>query len=119
VVKLPPALLPTGSTQAIQIVPKPNIAILDSTVAKSVADKPTDRRVVQIAAFADIEGARAHRLKLQSLDLLQDAQIDIVTVDLGAHGLFHRVVATPGSSSADALCSSLKMRGIECFTITP
>jgi hypothetical protein len=78
-----------------------------------------DGRLVQIAAFADIEGAKAYRLKLQAMDILQDARIDVVSVDLGRHGLFHRVVAKPGSTSADALCMALKTRGIECFAIAP
>jgi hypothetical protein len=119
IVKLPPTLSPLATTQPSQVAPMPDSPKPDSDLPKSTVKKPADGRVVQIAAFADIEGARAHRLKLQSLDLLQDAQIDIVSVDLGAHGLFHRVVATPRSSTADALCSGLEKRGIECFTIAP
>jgi hypothetical protein len=56
---------------------------------------------------------------LQAMDILQAARIDVISVDLGRHGLFHRVVAKPGAGSADALCLALKTRGIECLTIAP
>ncbi|MDP2787759.1 MAG: SPOR domain-containing protein [Pseudomonadota bacterium] len=108
VVTLPPApALTVAKTQA------------DPSPAPAAVDKPSDGRLVQIAAFADIEGARAYRQKLLSMPLLIDAQIDIVTVDLGRHGLFHRVVAKPGKSGADTMCSALKTQGIECITIAP
>jgi cell division septation protein DedD len=83
------------------------------------AVKPTDGRLVQIAAFADIEAARSYRQKLLSMPLLIKAQIDIVSVDLGRHGQFHRVVANPTESSAEALCNGLKTQGIDCLTISP
>jgi len=103
----PPVAPPKPESGAIKPLEKPAVPLA------------TDSRLVQIAAFADIEGARAYRLKLQAMDVLKDARIDIVSVDLGRHGLFHRVVANPGSTTADALCKALKTQGIECFTIAP
>jgi len=53
------------------------------------------------------------------MELLKDSQINIVSVDLGKYGKFHRVVATPGAIGAEALCSGLKKQGMECLVITP
>ncbi len=83
------------------------------------APKPTDGRLVQLGAYANIEAAQAYRRKLRGLALMETTRIDIVTVDLGNFGYFHRVVATPFETSAEALCASLKARGTECFTIEP
>ena len=87
--------------------------------APVVAGKSSDGRLVQIAAFADIAGAKAYQNKLQLMELLKDSQINIVSVDLGKYGKFHRVVATPGAIGAEALCSGLKKQGMECLVITP
>jgi len=82
-------------------------------------NKSSDGRLVQLGAFASLDAAKAYRQKLLGLGLLQDARIDIVTVDLGKHGVFNRVLATPVANTADALCMALKARGIQCFTIAP
>jgi cell division septation protein DedD len=104
-----PAVIPPAAPIA-----KPTFT--SSAQAKPIPRKSPDGRLVQLGAFANIESAREYRNKLLSLGLMQDDQIAIVTVDLGAHGLFHRVVATP-TTTADELCSALKARGTECFTI--
>jgi hypothetical protein len=101
------------------VIPPKDEPVAEKSPEKMLVRAAGDGRLVQIAAFADIEGAKAYRLKLQAMDILQDARIDVVSVDLGRHGLFHRVVAKPGSTSADALCMALKTRGIECFAIAP
>ncbi|OYY95326.1 MAG: hypothetical protein B7Y41_02140 [Hydrogenophilales bacterium 28-61-23] len=111
VVPQPLAPTPIAGTPVTTPVPPPP-APLPRTVPK-----PADGRVVQLGAFANIDSAKAYRDKLLSLGLMQAEQIDIVTVDLGRHGLFHRVVATPIGGNAESLCSSLKAQRVECFTI--
>jgi len=90
-----------------------------SAPVKPAVRTPVDGRMVQLGAFAKPEGAQAHRQKLLALDLLDASQIEIVTVNLGARGLYHRVVAKPVATTADALCAALKTRGAECFIIAP
>ncbi len=121
-VPLKPAT-PTPATVAVKPTPPPPA---NTPAAKPTPPpvfkpktKPTDGRLVQLGAFANLEAAQAYRKKLQGLTSMESARIDIVTVDLGNFGYFHRVVATPFETSAEALCASLKARGTECFTIEP
>jgi hypothetical protein len=115
----PVVTLPPVSVASAAIQPKGAEPIAVKQPENSLARVTDDGRLVQIAAFADIEGAQAYRLKLQAMDIMQRARIDVISVDLGRHGMFHRVVAKPSASSADVLCKELKMRGIDCFTIAP
>ena len=119
---LPPAQpvvsLPPVPVTPVLIPPKVE-PVAEKSTEETLASAVGDGRLVQIAAFADIDGAQAYRLKLQAMDILRDARIDVVSVDLGRHGLFHRVVAKPGAANADALCMALKARGIDCLTIAP
>lgn len=113
----PPAVVsPTVPAAVAPVRPAPAPVPVPAPVA---VRRPADGRLAQLGAFADIAGARAHREKLLGLGLLAAEQIEIVTVDLGRFGLFHRVVATPIATTADALCTSLKARGAECITIAP
>jgi cell division septation protein DedD len=75
--------------------------------------------MVQLGAFSKPEGAQAHLKKLLALDVMRAGQAEIVTVDLGKRGIFHRVMAKPVATTADALCASLKKRGAECFIVAP
>jgi hypothetical protein len=121
--RLPPQSPPVVTLPPVPVTPvvKPQKAepLAERSSEVTLASPVGDGRLVQIAAFADIAGAQAYRLKLQAMDILQAARIDVISVDLGRHGLFHRVVAKPGAGSADALCLALKTRGIECLTIAP
>jgi cell division septation protein DedD len=81
--------------------------------------KSPDGRLAQLGAFGNIDSAKAYKEELLKFGLIQADQIEIVTVNLGEHGLFHRVVAKPVGMTADALCNALKARGAECITIAP
>ncbi len=110
---LPPAVPATAPAPA----PVTEPAKLAAVPAAAALPKPLDDRLVQLGAFANSEKAQAYRQKLLLSGSLKEGQVEIVTVDLGAHGRFHRVVATPAGTTAETLCSSLKTTGVSCFTI--
>ena len=124
---IPPA--PVTMTQPAPTTPAPASSVPGSAeqttqpvipaAPETALVKPQDGRVAQLGAFANVQAAQAYRRKLMGLDLLQAARIEVVSVDLGNYGQFHRVFAIPTDISADQLCGQLKSRGTPCFTITP
>jgi hypothetical protein len=117
-----PAPTPTPVPAATAPAPVPATAAPAAAPAKPVPPAvrtPVDGRMVQLGAFSKPEGAQAHLKKLLALDVMRAGQAEIVTVDLGKRGIFHRVMAKPVATTADALCASLKKRGAECFIVAP
>lgn len=82
-----------------------------------VAKRPLTGRIVQLGVFSSPENANAHRQAVLARGVVTATQIEVVSADLGARGVLYRVLARPLSTTADALCNSLKARGTECVTI--
>jgi hypothetical protein len=117
---LAPLAPPVPATRTVpQNLQSPEPLSVAQTLAQPTASlpKPPDGRVSQLGAFASLEGAKLLQEKLLASGLMRPEQIQIIKVDLGWHGLFHRVVATPLGNTAELLCTSLKAKNFECFTI--
>lgn len=120
-----PAAIAVPAPPAVLVVPAaPPAAVFQSadsplTPKQAPPRKPSNGRIAQLGAFGSVESANAYKQELLKSGLLQAEQIEIIRVDLGAHGLFHRVVAKPVDGTAEALCTALKTRGTECITIAP
>jgi hypothetical protein len=114
---LTPLASPAPNNKPVAQNPESTSVAQTLTSPTAALPKPPDGRVAQLGAFASLEGAKLLREKLLTLGLMRPEQIEIIKVDLGWHGLFHRVVATPIGSTAESLCTSLKAQNIECFTI--
>jgi len=109
-VEQPISLLPTASSS-----PTPAPANNNNAATSAGVDAPF---YVQLASQRSIETAQSTAASLQrrfSSDLANQT-IDINQVDLGERGIFFRV-RVPANSLADAnaLCSSLKANGGDCF----
>lgn len=78
-----------------------------------------DGKVVQLGAFADSQRAQRHLDELVASGHIDAARAGLVVADRGAQGRFYRVLLSPASGTAAALCAALKARGISCITAAP
>ncbi len=75
-----------------------------------------DGRVVQLGAFGRRANAEQHLRAVTARGVLADSDTDIVTTAVGGRPLF-RVLATPRSGSAEALCRALAARAVRCMLV--
>lgn len=78
---------------------------------------------LQLAAFHDVESARAvwQALECEAPDLVAGLAHRIVSADLGARGVWHRLQVGPWATREAALraCEALKSAGRNCFLVAP
>ncbi|MFQ5939690.1 MAG: SPOR domain-containing protein, partial [Alphaproteobacteria bacterium] len=79
---------------------------------------------IQVAAVRSSEAAYGgwQRLQAQHKDLLGKLKLTVQRVDLGPEkGVFYRVQAGPlaDKAAANALCTKLSLRRVECLIVRP
>lgn len=111
----PPALAAPAETQTAAVASTPEVVEL--------VPPATGAFRVQVGAYRTEAGALNGWNILQPAHeaLLGDLSPTIVSVDLGARGVFHRLQAGPlaDRGAADTLCNSLKARNQGCLVVGP
>jgi cell division septation protein DedD len=101
------------------VAPAPKVAPADAPPVLAAAGAFR----VQIGSYRTEAGALSGWKILQTAhdSLLKDLKPTIVSADLGARGVFHRLQAGPlaGRAAADTLCTSLKVRKQGCLVVGP
>lgn len=89
-------------------------------VPKQVASSTGVMRRMQLGSFKSEDMARAAlgKIEKQHGGLLQGVSLDVVRADLGAKGVYYRVVSAPlDSGQAKAICESLQAQKAGCLLI--
>ncbi len=111
-----------GQQVAAAVAVAPPVAPPSTSAPKPVVTSAGAFRV-QIGSYRTEAGALNGWKILRSAHqtLLKDMKPTVITADLGARGVFHRLQAGPlsGQSAARSLCESLKARNQGCLVVRP
>ncbi len=124
-----PLRLAPGAAPAVpvKVIPAPSKQTSASTqvpsVIKRVTVRPPSAWQVQLAASRSAEAARAEGLRMRKkfAGVLGDLNLNIVRVDLGERGVFHRIRlgGLADKASARRVCDQLKRQKQGCLVVAP
>jgi len=109
----PPAGLAAAPAQPAQVAGKPPQAA--TPAGKSATVQKSGGMRIQLGSVRSEEAARQEwdRIRRANLDLLASITATPIRADLGAKGVFYRLVTAP-IADADRLCGELKRRNVGC-----
>ncbi len=120
VARLPAALFTTGevpSAGTAEDDPKKEAVAIPATTAAPMAGKGA---AVQLASFPDEATAQRELQKYQSkyAGVLDGASLRVVRADLGAKGVYYRLISSPVSEAkAKAMCATLAKQKASCLVV--